>query len=349
MNKLLINEPPLQVLPTLAVAIGLNEAIFVQQLHYWIENKKVAGKVVDGRKWIYNSVREWREDNFPFWSDDTIGRAIKSLIKQGILLTRNDLNNTEFDRTKWYTIDYGVLNRLPQNAAMPPSPPLPLPQVAAIEDSNLQESYSSTETTISETTTTPATQGEASLPPRLSMDELKERSKQLKATYIEVHGPNVNHGAVGKGVQQLAKANCTPEELRQCYEWLKLDPFWEFKPILPQTIFNQLDEFRRYRDKATAMNGADPSSPKLQQHRQSFDNFADYHAWADVHDKERKSLYEGVTVAGNLIKRPRPQGAGYEGYNRRGSSTQGKGIGVGEGLRQVQVRPTWGDGDSIPF
>ena len=37
MNKLLLNEPPLMILPTLASNIGLNEAIFLQQLHYWIE------------------------------------------------------------------------------------------------------------------------------------------------------------------------------------------------------------------------------------------------------------------------------------------------------------------------
>jgi hypothetical protein len=34
MSKLLIDEPPLQVLPTLAVRLGLEEAIFLQQLHY---------------------------------------------------------------------------------------------------------------------------------------------------------------------------------------------------------------------------------------------------------------------------------------------------------------------------
>ena len=35
MSKLLINEHPLQVLPSLATKIGLNEAIVLQQIHYW--------------------------------------------------------------------------------------------------------------------------------------------------------------------------------------------------------------------------------------------------------------------------------------------------------------------------
>ena len=36
MSRLLINENPLQVLPTLAVKIGLNEAMILQQMHYWL-------------------------------------------------------------------------------------------------------------------------------------------------------------------------------------------------------------------------------------------------------------------------------------------------------------------------
>jgi hypothetical protein len=33
-RSLLIEEPPMQVLPSLAAAIGLEEALFLQQLHY---------------------------------------------------------------------------------------------------------------------------------------------------------------------------------------------------------------------------------------------------------------------------------------------------------------------------
>ena len=40
MSKLLINEQPLQVLPSLAEAIGLNQAIALQQVHYWLENAR---------------------------------------------------------------------------------------------------------------------------------------------------------------------------------------------------------------------------------------------------------------------------------------------------------------------
>ncbi|HDE3362621.1 TPA: DnaD domain protein, partial [Staphylococcus aureus] len=40
MNKLLIDDYPIQVLPKLAELIGLNEAIVLQQIHYWLNNSK---------------------------------------------------------------------------------------------------------------------------------------------------------------------------------------------------------------------------------------------------------------------------------------------------------------------
>ena len=110
MSKFLINEPPLQVLPSLAKAIGLNEAIVLQQIHYWI-NQPGTGKIHNDRKWIYNSIQNWQKDNFPFWSDGTIKRTIASLKKQKLILSKN-LNKKKYDRTLWYTIDYEQLDKI---------------------------------------------------------------------------------------------------------------------------------------------------------------------------------------------------------------------------------------------
>ena len=69
-SKLLIDDYPLQVLPKLAVAIGLNEAIFLQQVHYWLQ--KNTKHVRNGKIWCYNAYKDWKRDNFPFWSESTI-------------------------------------------------------------------------------------------------------------------------------------------------------------------------------------------------------------------------------------------------------------------------------------
>lgn len=108
-SSLLIDETPLQVLPTLAVAIGLNEAIFVQQLH-WLLNH--SGKAVAGQEgvWIYNTIEEWHS-KYPFWSARTIDRIIKGL-KELSVLRVGRFNKMAIDQTRWYSIDYDVLNSL---------------------------------------------------------------------------------------------------------------------------------------------------------------------------------------------------------------------------------------------
>lgn len=106
-SSLLINEPPLMVQKTLAVLVGLNEGMILQQVHYWLGK---SNHNHDGRKWIYNTYDGWQEQ-FPFWSKNTIIRAIKKLEEKGLLLTGN-YNKLAIDKTKWYSIDYDALNSL---------------------------------------------------------------------------------------------------------------------------------------------------------------------------------------------------------------------------------------------
>lgn len=108
MNNLLLDEYPLVVLPSLATAIGLNEAILLQQINYWIQKKP---HTHDGRPWIYNSVPKWREQ-FPFWSESTIRRTINSLKKQDLIVTTNKYNKMPMDNTMWYSINRDILNRM---------------------------------------------------------------------------------------------------------------------------------------------------------------------------------------------------------------------------------------------
>ena len=107
MSKLLINEVPLMCLPSLAVKIGLNEALFIQQLHYWVDRSK---NIIDGRQWVYNTMADWSKQ-FRFWSQKTLSRTISNLEKQKLVISGN-YNQKGYDRTKWYTIDYLALEQL---------------------------------------------------------------------------------------------------------------------------------------------------------------------------------------------------------------------------------------------
>ncbi len=92
--------------------IGLNGAIFIHQVHYWTsQNMKKERGLYNGRYWVYNSVENWRKNNFPFWNCSTIKRIIERLEKLGILLTTVH-NKRGYDRTKSYAIDYNRLYEL---------------------------------------------------------------------------------------------------------------------------------------------------------------------------------------------------------------------------------------------
>lgn len=107
MTTLLYETPPLVVNPELAAAIGLNEAIVAQQLHYWLGRST---NEHEGHKWVYNTIGEWRQQ-FPFWSATTIKRIMASLREKGIIVVEQGVAQS-MDRTNWYRLDYSALPQL---------------------------------------------------------------------------------------------------------------------------------------------------------------------------------------------------------------------------------------------
>ena len=105
--SLLVADRPLIVLPKLALKVGLNEAMILQQLHFRLQYKT---KEHDGHHWVFYSYEEWRHD-FPFWSARTIQRTLLGLEELGFVVS-GVFNRIKSDRTKWYRIDYGQLDRL---------------------------------------------------------------------------------------------------------------------------------------------------------------------------------------------------------------------------------------------
>lgn len=107
-SSLLISEPPLQVLPSLARYLkSSDKAIIVQQIFYW-EQKST--HIHDGHRWVYNTVKEWHKQ-FPWISEKTIQRYLKDLEDRKILITAN-YNKSKFDRTKWYRVNQNALDNL---------------------------------------------------------------------------------------------------------------------------------------------------------------------------------------------------------------------------------------------
>ncbi len=109
--SLLMDEHWLTVNPWLAEKIGLHEALFLQQLRFWIQ-REMGFEDDQGRRWIYNSIASWMKQ-FPFiHSERTFKRMLSKLQESGLLLTTTAFNKSNLDRTLAYTIDEVRLEKL---------------------------------------------------------------------------------------------------------------------------------------------------------------------------------------------------------------------------------------------
>jgi hypothetical protein len=101
-SKLLINENPLVIQPTLAKVVGVNEAIILQQIHYWVGHME--------KESVFITLHEWQRQ-VPFLSLNTIRRALKRLQGIGLIIVENH-NKRKYDRTNWYRVNYEALEKL---------------------------------------------------------------------------------------------------------------------------------------------------------------------------------------------------------------------------------------------
>ena len=82
---------------------GIEEAILLNNLRFWLEKNRSNGKNVhDDYYWTYNSVRAYGE-LFPYLGEDKVYRALKKLEDLGIVKS-GKFNASKYDHTKWYTI-----------------------------------------------------------------------------------------------------------------------------------------------------------------------------------------------------------------------------------------------------
>ena len=111
-SRLLFNEEPITINRLAARVLGLNEAIVIQQIHYWLEiNRKAKINQYDDRTWTYNTYEKWQNENFDFWSIPTLKRIFKSLFDKEILLKAN-YNVKKYDKTLWVSLNYDKLDEI---------------------------------------------------------------------------------------------------------------------------------------------------------------------------------------------------------------------------------------------
>ncbi len=109
-TDLLLDEHPLLLLPRLAVMIGFDEAIALQQVRYWLADHR-RPLIREGRRWVRFNQEQWHAQ-ISFRSKATVARAFRRLEETGLLIASSRLNPEPGDRTKAYTIDFGRLEAL---------------------------------------------------------------------------------------------------------------------------------------------------------------------------------------------------------------------------------------------
>ena len=103
-TSLLLSKNKIVLNTDLATQIGLNEALVLQQLFYWLEK----GVEINGRQWVHKTHAKWQKQDFPFWSVSTIKRTLNNLEKLG-LIDVEQLSDNNFDRKNYYTINFKKL------------------------------------------------------------------------------------------------------------------------------------------------------------------------------------------------------------------------------------------------
>jgi hypothetical protein len=89
----------------LAAEIGEPAAQMFHRIWYFCACTQ-SGKVIDGRRWIVNSLTQWQKDHFPHWRAlGTVKDALRILKDKGLILPGNH-NQKKQDRTLWYTVNF---------------------------------------------------------------------------------------------------------------------------------------------------------------------------------------------------------------------------------------------------
>lgn len=104
MSKLLIDERPLTVLPSLIALVGMERAVILQQVHYACQQPKSGAILSDNYKYVWNTYQDWQKDYFPFWKPENIKKHFLILEKEGYLVSCQPRLKYG-DATKYYRVD----------------------------------------------------------------------------------------------------------------------------------------------------------------------------------------------------------------------------------------------------
>ena len=105
--KLLIDERPLVVQPSLVRLLGsIERAIVLQQIHLLSQQSEEADE--QENRWTCGTQTEWCDEYFKMWKPPTLKKHLRWLRENGYLIVSQRSANP-FDKTNHYRVNYAQI------------------------------------------------------------------------------------------------------------------------------------------------------------------------------------------------------------------------------------------------
>ena len=238
----LMDEYPILVYPSLAVALGVNRAIVFQQLHFLLNGQKEAKNAynfIDGKWWVYNSYQEWHDSYFAWLAPVTLKGIFNSLEDDGLIISMQSVKNPS-DRRKWYTINYEAWDKFYPTIGQKVSDQ-PTDKKYPMVGQKISDGYSKTS---SETTTNTISRKSAKAvkPPTIPAEQMNP----MKDALVEAFGwkwetmTSSEKGLIQVTAKELCTVNFAPDRVASLHAWCKA----KFTDFSPRALTTHLSEFR---------------------------------------------------------------------------------------------------------
>ncbi|MBY0264420.1 MAG: hypothetical protein K2P90_03195, partial [Holosporales bacterium] len=111
-SRILLSDGlPFVVSRALIHGVGLEQALVLQQIHYWCDPKRNQNHF-HGKYWVHNTYKQWQKQ-FSFWNLKKIQRVFNTLERCELLVSF--IQQTNCHKTKFYTINYERLSSMREN------------------------------------------------------------------------------------------------------------------------------------------------------------------------------------------------------------------------------------------
>lgn len=260
-GKLLIDDQPLQVLPSLAESIGLNESLVLQQIHWLLSRSK---KKISGKYWVFNTYEEWRDKHFRFFSLSTVRRTIKNLEDLGLITSTTEFNKMKVDKTKWYTINYEELDNLQIATNKNDSPSVQNEQSSCSKwtDTSVQNEQTNNQEIPQETPTKDISSSGKNFQPRAKAKKNVFSDDDLMAAewilgLIRKLNPSFKEPKIESWANDIRlmreRDNRTHKDICELFKWANQDKFWSVNILSPSKLRDKWDQLSMKRDAAKTM------------------------------------------------------------------------------------------------